>query len=283
MSQLRRNSQVGKEIRRDIWRSGGWALIGLIMFVIIMGLIPQPQFRGIRLIIFGLILALIPALLWLAFFFQQNRKQPEPKRTVWRVFLFSGLLASGAGIRLIDDLFAIDTWLRGNAWLRLIGLILIVGITQEFLKYFTVRYTVFPTKDFQDRMDGIVYGIVAGLGYATVLNMSYVLTNQGVLFFVGSMHMVVTALAQAGFSAVTCYFLAGAKHGDKPIWWVPSGLALAAILNGFFTHLRQEIIVRGLTYNPWNAFFLAASFVVLALGILFAMIRRAEIQTAVET
>jgi RsiW-degrading membrane proteinase PrsW (M82 family) len=179
-------------------------------------------------------------------------------------------------------LFKLETWLPQDPWLRLLGLILILGFSQEFLKYLVVRYTVFTTDDYLDRTDGILYGIVAGLGYATALNMDYVLSNQGVLLFVGSMHMVVTALAQAGFSAVSGYLLASAKSGEKPIWWVPSGLILAALLNGTFTHLRREIIHRGLTYDPWNAFLLSLGFAILVLVILFALTQRSERRNKVE-
>lgn len=265
-----------------ISRSGLWALAGLVLFVLLMGWLPQPQLTGIPLKLLGLGLALVPALLWLIFFLEQNRKHPEPKRIVLRVFFFSAIVASGAGIRLVDELFKLETWLPQDPWLRLLGLILIVGFSQEFLKYLVVRYTVFTTDEYTDRMDGILYGIVAGLGYATALNMDYVLSNQGVLLFVGSMHIVITALAQASFSAVAGYFLAGAKYGEKASWWVPSGLILAGVLNGTFSQLRREIINRGLTYNPWNAFFLALGFSILALAILSALSQRAELRNRSE-
>lgn len=264
------------EDQRLVVRSGLWALAGLLLFVLIMGSIPQPQLTGIPLKLLGLSLALVPALLWLAFFLGQNRKHPQPKRIVLRVLFFSAIAASGAGIRLVDELFKLETWLPQDPWPRLLVLILIVGFSQEFLKYLVVRYTVFTTEDFLDRTDGILYGIVSGLGYATALNMNYVLSNQGVLLSVGSLHMVVTALAQAGFAAVGGYFLAGAKFGKRPTWWVPSGLILAAALNGTFTHLRREIIARGFTYNPWNAFLLALGFTIIVLVILFALTQRAE-------
>ena len=172
--------------------------------------------------------------------------------------------------------------MHGSPWLRLGGLILIVGFTQEFLKYATIRYTVFPTSDFNGRVDGIIYGVAAGLGYATALNVDYVLSNQGVIPFVGSIRMVDTALAQASFAAVTGYFLAGAKHGGRSVWWVPAGLTAAAILNGLVAFLRREVTVQGLTYQPLNALILAVVFVVVTLGILFAIIRRAEWRSITE-
>lgn len=264
-----------EEVPGSFWRSGLASLVGIAVFITVMGLIPQPSYGGIPLLAVGTVLALVPALLWLIFFYQQDRKEPEPKRVVLRVFLFGALMASGAGEPILN-LFRVDEWIHGNAWLRLAALILVVGFVQEFFKYAAVRYTVFPTGDFNNRVDGIIYGVAAGVGYATALNLSYVLSNQGVVLFVGSLRMVDTALAQAGFAAVTCYFLAGARHGRRPVWWVPAGLTLAAILNGLFTFLRREVTVQGLTYKPLNALFLSIGFMALALGILFFMLRRAE-------
>jgi RsiW-degrading membrane proteinase PrsW (M82 family) len=241
--------------------------------------IPQPSLEGVPLLALGIVLALVPAGLWLVFFYSQDRKEPEPKRVVLRVFLFGAVMASGAGLRLVGDLFRVGEWLQVNPWLRLGGLILIVGFTQEFLKYFAVRYTVFPTADFGDRVDGIIYGVAAGLGYATALNVEYVISNQGVVLFVGSLRMVDTALAQASFAAVTGYFLAGAKYGNRPVWWVPAGLTTAAILNGLVAFLRREVTVQGFTYRPLNALILAVVFVAVTLGILFVIIRRAEWRT----
>jgi RsiW-degrading membrane proteinase PrsW (M82 family) len=267
--------ETDEEIRGSFWRSGLASLVGLAAFVALMGLIPQPRYEGIPLLAVGIVLALVPALFWLVFFYQQDRKEPEPKRVVLRVFLFGALMASGAGQPILS-LFGVDEWFHGSAWLRLAGLILIVGFSQEFFKYAAVRYTVFPTADFGGRVDGIIYGVAAGLGYATALNLAYVLSNQGVVFFVGSLQMVNTALAQAGFAAVTCYFLAGARHGGRPVWWVPAGLTIAAILNGLFSFVRREVTVQGLAYRPLNALLISIGFVAVTLGVLFFMLRRAE-------
>lgn len=269
-----------EEIRTSFWRSGLAVLLGLVAFVIIMGVLPQDRLQGTPLLAVGIVLALVPALLWLTFFHQQDRRESEPKRIVFRVFLAGAVLASGVGLPIIRDLLRVEEWLQGSLWLRLAGLILAVGFTQEFLKYAALRYTVFPTAEFRNRLDGVLYGVAAGLGYATVLNLDYVLSHQGVILFVGAIQMVDTALAQAGFAAVTAYFLAGAKYGDRPIWWVPAGLTTAAVLNGVFAVLREEVSVRGLTYNPLYALLLAIGFTLVALVILFAIIRRARWRTA---
>jgi RsiW-degrading membrane proteinase PrsW (M82 family) len=269
-----------EEIRTSFWRSGLAVLLGLVAFVILMGVLPQDRLQGTPLLGAGVILALVPALLWLAFFHLQDRNEAEPKRIVFRVFLAGALFASGVGLPIVRDFLRVEEWLQGSIWLRLVGTVLAVGFTQEFLKYAALRYTVFPTSEFHNRIDGILYGVAAGLGYATVLNLDYVLAHQGVVLFVGAIQMVDTAVAQAGFSAITGYFLAGAKYGQRPIWWVPAGLTTAAALNGLFTTLRQEVSVRGLSYQPLYALVLSIAFVTVALAVLFAVISRARWRTA---
>lgn len=275
--------EMRRQIRTSFWRSALASLVGLGLFVAFVALIPQPRLEGVPLVLLGIVLALVPAAIWLAFFYHQDRREPEPKRVIARVFLFGAVMASGAGVPIIRDLFRVEAWMEGTPWLHFVGLILVVGFTQEFLKYATVRYTVFPTPDFQDRMDGIIYGVAAGLGYATALNLSYVLSNQGVIVFVGSLRMVDTALAQASFAAITGYFLAGAREWGRPIWWVPAGLALAAFLNGLVAYLRDVVAVHGLTYRPLNATLLAMGFMAVTLAVLFFMVNRAEWRTMTET
>jgi RsiW-degrading membrane proteinase PrsW (M82 family) len=264
-----------EETRPSFWRSGLLSLAGLVLFVVLVALIPWPPLEGVQLLAVGVILALVPAMIWLVFFYQQDRKEPEPKRVVLRVFLFGALMAGGAGQRIID-LFRVEEWSYGSAWLQLGALILIVGFTEEFFKYAAVRYTVFPTDDFSGRVDGIIYGVTAGLGYATALNLTYVISNQGVVPFVGSLRMIDTALVQAGLVAITGYFLAGARSGDRPVWWVPAGLTIAAVLNGLVAFLREEVTAQGLTARPLNALFLSFALLTVALGVLFFMLRRAE-------
>ena len=85
----------------------------------------------------------------------------------------------------------------------------------------------------------------------------------------------------ASFSGISGYFLARAKFEDEPVWWLPSGVALAAILNGLFTFVRGEISTTRLSltgggFNPWPGLILAAVVAVVVLGLLGYLIRRAN-------
>ena len=279
-------AKVGRD-RSSVWRSSAVTLVALLVFaalVIAVILWLDPVLEGTALIAAGIGLAIVPAILWLAFFRLQDLLEPEPKRYVLLVFVVGALLASAVGMPVVRGLFRVQDWL-GYSWLvNLLGSILVVGAVQEFLKYAAVRYSVYLLPEFDERMDGILYGTAAGLGYATMLNIRYVIDSGGVNLEVGIVRIVVTALAQASFAGITGYFLARAKVEDEPVGWLALGLAIAAVLNGVFSLLlggvtRTRDVLTGQTATPWYGLVLAALFAGAILGVLFALMRRASRMT----
>jgi len=272
--------------RGHVWQAGSVLVVALVAFVlVVVGIdtFAKPTLEGGSLIVTGIVMALVPAVLWLIFFYLQDRLEPEPKRYVFGIFILGGLLASAVGIPLVNNFFQVREWLYDSPLVQLVGGILVIGFIQEFLKYAAVRYTLFGSPEFDERLDGVVYGTAAGLGYATMLNIQYVLSNAGVDLSVGVIRMVITALAQASFAGIVGYFLAQDKFEGKPVWWMPSGLALAAVLNGVFIFVRDLASVRGLQFNPWNGLILATVIALVILAALFWLMRRANRATLAQT
>ena len=270
--------------RPGAWRAGLGLVAGQVLFVLLVvglaGLL-KPALAGWALGVTGLVLALVPAAMWLAFFYQQDRLEPEPKGYVLGVFVLGALLAQAVGIPLVEDVFDVRRWLPISPWTNLGGSILVIGFTQEFLKYAAVRYSVYPSAEFDGRVDGVVYGTAAGLGYATMRNVHYVVASGGLNLQAGVIRIVVTALAQASFAGLSGYFLGRAKFEDRPVWWLPGGVALAAVLNGLFTVLRGELTTTGLGlagggFNPWPGLVLAAIVAGATFGVLSYLVRRAN-------
>ncbi len=271
--------------RRGLWQAGIAQIVGLLLFVALVEvivLVARPQLEGTVLLLVSVALAVVPALVWLFFFYQQDRLEPEPKGYVISVFVLGALLAAAVGLPLTRDVFRAPDWLGRSPVTNLLGSILVVGFVYEFLKYAAVRYSVYPLAEFDERVDGIVYGTAAGLGFATVLNIHYVVDSGGVNLQVGVIHVVVTALAQASFAGVTGYFLGRAKFEHEPLWWMPAGLTCAAVLNGLFTYARGELTRTGISlaggggFNPWPGLLLALGVAVVVFGALNWLIRRAN-------
>ena len=279
--------QSAKRERPHTWRMSILLVVGLVVFVGIVSaldLVLHPALTGIGLVLAGVILALVPALLWLVFFYLQDRLEPEPKGYILGVFLLGALLASAVGIPLVENLYHVSKWIYTDTATTILGSILVVGFIQEFLKYAAVRFSVFPSAEFDEATDGVIYATAAGLGYATVLNLQFVIANGGVVLGSSVIRMAVVALAQASFAGITGYFLGRARFENKPWWWMSFGLSVAAVCNGLFNWLRGRIVQRGIsltgpTTNPWMGLALASVVALITLGMILWLIRR-NIRTA---
>lgn len=230
---------------------------------------------GLTLILVGVLFAVVPAAIWLAAFYRQDHREPEPKHYVIGVFALGAVLAEAIGQPLIRDLFRVQDWLYAAPLTGILGSIFVIGVVQEFLKYAAVRYTVYRAAEFDERVDGIIYGAAAGLGYATMLNLRYVIGNGGVDLGVGAVQVSVNALAQASFAGVTGYFLGRAKFERMGPLWLPFGLSFAAALNGVTSYLLREIPGRGgLGDTACSGLVVAAIVAAATFATLFAVIRR---------
>jgi RsiW-degrading membrane proteinase PrsW (M82 family) len=268
--------------RTHTWRGFILLVVGLIAFVGLVYLLDsviKPVLIGSNLLWAGVLLALVPAAIWMTFFYLQDQIEPEPKGYILAVFLLGALLAAAVGGPFLENVFRISHWLYASTAVTILGGILVLGFTQEFLKYAAVRYSVYLSTEFDEPTDGVIYATAAGLGYATILNIQFILSNGGVALGASVIRMAVVALAQASFAGITGYFLGRAKFEHKPLWWMPLGLTLAATANGLFNWLRLRVVQGGISLsgssaNPWMGLLLAAVVAILTTGIIFWLVRR---------
>jgi len=270
--------------RRGLWWASLVGIGALVLFVAIVALVAratQPHLEGLPLTLVSLALALVPALLWLAFFYLQDVREPEPKTLVLAVFLLGALLARAIGIPIVDDLFHTASWFSAGTLFHILGAILVTGFTQQFLIFAAVRYSVYSSKEFDERVDGVVYATAAALGYATMVNLHYVIQSGGLDLASGIFRITITAMALASFGGLTGFFLGRCKFEDEPFWWMPAGLLLASLLDGLFTYFRGEITttaisLKGGGYNPWLGLLFATLVAGATFACLFLLIRRLE-------
>ena len=268
--------------RPGSWRAVLALVVALVVFVVVVYALDaaiKPVLTGTTLVLVGIVLAIVPAAIWMLFFYQQDRLEPEPAGYVLGVFALGALLAAAVGTPLLDNVFRVGDWLYTDTLTTILGSILVVGFTQEFLKYAAVRFSIYNSSEFDEPTDGIIYATAAGLGYATVLNIHFVVANGGVNLGAGTIAMAVVALAQASFAGITGYFLGRAKFESDPIWWMPLGVTLAAIANGLFNWLRGQITrggisLSGSTGNSWFGLVLAAVVATAIMLLLIWLIRR---------
>lgn len=203
----------------------------------------------------------IPAVFWLGFFYVMDRHEPEPKQLVVGVCvlgtLIAGPLADFVQYQAVPpvalelhglDPFSVD---------RILYAILVAGLAQEMCKYAVVRYTVYLSHEFDEPMDGIVYMMACGTGFAVWINY-HRLSGQGhsVYLSTAAAQAVVTTLAHASFAGALGYVMGRAKFSRRsaPLrgLLLMLGLLGAATLNGQFAVIENWIIGSGMAQHPWR-------------------------------
>jgi RsiW-degrading membrane proteinase PrsW (M82 family) len=263
--------EEGFSIRRSVWISSIITLLALAVFIGIAALIPLPG-SGPGMLILGIFLAVVPAVIWMSFFYQQDQAEREPKRLVIRVFVFGALVAAAA-IPLFNIFDQVIGQLPGLL-LRLAFTILSLSLIQEVLKVAMVRYVVLGSNEFDRHPDGIVYGLAAGLGFATVLTIKFVVESRGVIPLTGAIRAVDNVLVHGVLGAVSGYYIGRVKIDGKKLGWMAQGIALVTVLNGLYQVLSGELSGR-LIFNPWYSLAAAAALAVLVGTILFYFFQRA--------
>jgi RsiW-degrading membrane proteinase PrsW (M82 family) len=245
-------------------------MAGLVGFVLVVWLVDVIGNLGTAVhlgpILAG-VLAGVPAILWLGFFYLMDRHEPEPKQLVIGVCVLGALVAAPladfiqwnaapSGALELPGLspFSVD---------RLVQAIFVVGLSQEMCKYAAVRYSIYMSREFDEPMDGIVYMMACGTGFAVWVNY-HRLSGQGhqVLLSTGAAQAVVTTLAHASFAGALGYVMGRAKFSRRgPVvrgLLLMMGLLGAAVLNGLFAVIENWLETSGLAQHPWRGVGFAA-------------------------
>ena len=149
-----------------------------------------------------LLVTIIPSIIIILFFTLSDRFK-EPKKSIIKVFFYGCLICIPA--------FFINTYLD-SFWFyqtkvpeELIGSFLVPALVEEALKFSILYYVVYKMKDFNEPIDGVVYGVTVSLGFATLENVYYV-------FFSGYQDPLAVAYLIA-FSAIPGHALDGVFMG----------------------------------------------------------------------
>ena len=116
-----------------------------------------------------LLITIVPSLLILIYFFLSD-KFKEPKGTIALVFGLGVLICLPAGI--INEFMMVN--FSNTFSEKLLYSFLGPAWGEEILKFLILYTIVLKRNEFNEPMDGIVYGVVASLGFATYENYDYV-------------------------------------------------------------------------------------------------------------
>ena len=117
-----------------------------------------------------LLVTILPSILIVLFFVKSDRFK-EPTKQIVKVF-FLGILITIPAYFL--NTYLSEIWYTTNASEGLISSFLTAAPVEEGLKLSVLYFFVYKMKDFNEPIDGIVYGVTVSLGFATLENIYYV-------------------------------------------------------------------------------------------------------------
>ena len=108
----------------------------------------------------------------------------------------------------------------------------VVGFGSEVGKFIVLRYFISPMKRFKGPLDGVIYGITIGLGFATIAIPLYL---AGVFAKVpGDLFIFTYPLASMIFGIIMGFFVGMGKYRKNRLIDSLTGLGAASFFHGFY-------------------------------------------------
>jgi RsiW-degrading membrane proteinase PrsW (M82 family) len=153
-----------------------------------------------------------PSLFLLVFFYLKDRYEPEPRGHVALAFAKGALAtlpayaASWALARLVGDEFLA----LGGVGARAFEAWVLAAACEELPKWVAFLF-IYRWNEFDEPLDGVVYGVALALGFATVENVLCVVRDG---LGLGVLRAIFAVPAHALFGAAMGFYVGRAKLGD---------------------------------------------------------------------
>lgn len=175
----------------------------------------------------------LPALFLMWYVESHDAKRPEPKTLLRKTALFGGLATIPCiVIQLALSGGGLETKSIGGS---LFTAYVVAAFTEESAKALCLYFAVWRHPSFDERFDGIVYGTRAGLGFALVENVGYLLGAESLSGFIGVfiMRAVLAVPGHAIWGGFMGHY-AAKKRFDGTGPGLLGGLAIAIFLHGTY-------------------------------------------------
>lgn len=158
----------------------------------------------------------------------RDKYKREPMRLVFWTF--------GLGAILFFLAFIIELLLQtGNS---VLDLFLVVAVSEEFVKFAAVRLKAFRSRQFYEVMDGVVFGVAAALGFATVENILSVFQYG---YATAILRAFMSVPNHAAWGGIMGYYVGVAKTSSKhsKLQFIATGLGIAIVLHGTYDSVLE--------------------------------------------
>ncbi|MGM9927705.1 MAG: glutamic-type intramembrane protease PrsW [Bacillus sp. (in: firmicutes)] len=170
-----------------------------------------------------------PGLALLSYFYLKDQYGVEPVSVVFKTFLMGAFLV----FPLMFFQYVIQT--EGLIENDLIYSFFVIGLMEEFFKWFVIMFMVYHHVSFDEPYDGVVYSSAVSLGFASLENILYLIAN-GVEFAIGRAFLPVSSHALFGV-IMGYYFGKGKFSKQKKRYYLFLAFFIPFILHGIYDYI----------------------------------------------
>lgn len=214
-----------------------------------------------------LALAIAPGMVICLFIYCKDKYNREPLGLMLLTFFMGMLSVIPAIIIQVAFTKPVNQLMGEGVLYTAVFAFLIVSLSEEASKFLAIRYIPYRRRAFDDPFDGIIYSVMAGMGFATLENIGYVMEHG---LGTGIMRMFLSVPAHGTFAVLMGYHIGLArfdpankrKHLILAIFW-------PVLFHGIFDFFL-------FVGNTWLHF--AGAFVsfIVAIRLSFKLIRRKQ-------
>jgi protease PrsW len=190
--------------------------------------------------------ATVPSMVIAYWINRQDLHENEPSGTLWWAFICGCVSTVPA---LIFQTFFKHLENPNSLFGTAIFAFGVVGLSEEVSKYLLLRRFIYPKKDFNEPFDGIVYGVMVGLGFATLENVLYVF-KAGPNGFATALARAFTAVpAHASFGVLMGAYVGLAKFiPERKAMYTFIGVGLAVFFHGAYDFFFMQQVYEGMAF-----------------------------------
>lgn len=183
--------------------------------------------------LYSLVAGMIPALIWLFFWLQENRLHPEPRSIIAGTFIGGSL---SVFVAVLAEKYVATVVADANT-----QYIIWAGI-EEFVKFCMVAVVAFSTRYYEEPVDAMIYCVTVALGFAALENTFFIMdplshgqVAQGILAgnlrFMGPTLVHTVSSAFVGFTLGLSFYRGALLKAVSLIFGLTCAIALHAVFN----------------------------------------------------
>lgn len=190
-----------------------------------------------------LLISIAPAISIALAVYMSDRYEKEPISLLIKTFLLGAIM-------VIPTLVVEKALLKFNIFQGTAGIFyisfIVAGLTEEYFKRSVVLNYIYKNRNFNERLDGIVYSVFAALGFALVENIMYIVFQFNNNAYVGLYRGILSVPAHAIFAVTMGYYISLAKfcrdcnNEEDRKKYLRKSLYIPVILHGVFNFILMS-------------------------------------------